>query len=70
MPSSTTPPAGKIWYLDPGPLRPLVDQFTGHLLNLGHTALTVRGYGDTAPLRRVAPEFGRYDRPCRWRYMR
>jgi site-specific recombinase XerD len=26
----------------------LVDQFTGHLASLGHTALTVRGYGDAA----------------------
>ena len=48
MPSSTTLPTGQIWCLDPGPLRPLVDQFTGHLASLGHTALTVRGYGDAA----------------------
>ena len=48
MPSSTTLPAGQIWCLDPGPLRSLVDQFTGHLASLGHTALTVRGYGDAA----------------------
>jgi len=48
MPSSTTLPAGQIWCLDPGPLRPLVDQFTCHLASLGHTALTVRGYSDAA----------------------
>jgi site-specific recombinase XerD len=48
MSNSTKLPAGKIWYLDPGPLRPLVDQFTDHLVNLGHTALTVHGYGDAA----------------------
>jgi integrase/recombinase XerD len=48
MPSSTTLPTGEIWCLDPGPLRPLVDQFTGQLANLGHTSLTVRGYGDAA----------------------
>jgi len=48
MPSSTTRPAGKIRFLDPGPLRPLVDQFADHLANLGHTTLTVRGYGDAA----------------------
>jgi hypothetical protein len=33
MSNSTTLPAGKIWYLDPGPLRLLVDQFTDHLVN-------------------------------------
>lgn len=48
MPSSITLPTGQIWCLDPGPLRPLVDQFTGHLASRGHTALTVRGYGDGA----------------------
>jgi len=48
MPSSTALPTGEIWCLDPGPLRPFVDQFTGHLVSLGHTALTVRGYGDAA----------------------
>ena len=48
MPSSTTLPASKIWYLDPGPLRPLVDQFTDYLVNLGHTPLTVCGYDDAA----------------------
>ncbi|HEY0203617.1 MAG TPA: hypothetical protein VGC15_05680 [Acetobacteraceae bacterium] len=48
MPSSTTLPADQIWCLDPGPLRPLVDQFTCHLASLGHTALTVRGYSDAA----------------------
>lgn len=48
MLSSTTLPAGQIWCLDPGPLRPMVEQFTGHLASLGHTALTVRGYGDAA----------------------
>jgi hypothetical protein len=32
MSNSTTLPASKIWYLDPGPLRPLVDQFTDHLV--------------------------------------
>ncbi|MGI4944518.1 MAG: hypothetical protein ACRYHQ_28820 [Janthinobacterium lividum] len=25
-----------------------MDQFTGHLASLSHTALTVRGYGDAA----------------------
>lgn len=48
MPSSSTLSTGKTWYLDPGPLGPLVDQFADHLANLGHTALTVRGYGDAA----------------------
>ena len=48
MPSSTTLSTGQIWCLDPGPLRPLVDQFTCHLASLGHTALTVRGYSDAA----------------------
>ncbi len=48
MPSSITLPTGQIWCLDPGPLRPLVDQFAGHLASLGYTALTGRGYGDAA----------------------
>jgi integrase/recombinase XerD len=48
MSNSTTLPASKIWYLDPGPLRLLVDQFTDHLVNLGYSALTVHGYGDAA----------------------
>ena len=58
MPRSTKLPEGQIWCLDPGPLRPLVDQFTGHLASLGHTALTVRGYGD-AP---ATSRFGSSDR--------
>jgi site-specific recombinase XerD len=29
-------------------MRPLVDRFTGHLASLGHTDLTVQGYGDAA----------------------
>ncbi len=48
MPSSTTTPAAQTWCLDPGPLRPLVAQFTNHLASLGHTTLTVGGYGDAA----------------------
>jgi integrase/recombinase XerD len=48
MPSSTTLPTGQIWCLDPGPLRPLVDQFASHLASLGYTALTGRGYCDAA----------------------
>ena len=48
MPSSTTLAKDQVWCLDPGPLRPLVEQFTSHLASLGHTALTVRGYGDAA----------------------
>lgn len=48
MPSSTTIPTGQTWCLDPGPLRPLVAQFTDHLASLGHTTLTVGGYGDAA----------------------
>ena len=48
MPNSTTYPTDRTWPLDPGPLRPLVDRFTGHLASLGHTALTVGGYGDAA----------------------
>ncbi len=48
MPSSTMLSTGEIWCLDPGPLRPLVDQFADHLADLGHTALTVRDYGDAA----------------------
>ncbi len=48
MPSSITTPTGQTWCLDPGRLRPLVVQFTDHLASLGHTALTVGGYGDAA----------------------
>ncbi len=48
MPSSTNLPARPVWHLDPGPLRPLVDQFTGHLVSLGYAALTVQSYGDAA----------------------
>ena len=48
MPSSTTAPTGHFRRLDPGPLLPLVDQFTDHLASLGHTALTVHGYDDAA----------------------
>lgn len=48
MPSSTTPLTGQSWCLDPGPLLPLVARFTEHLVGLGHTALTVAGYGDAA----------------------
>lgn len=48
MPSSTTTPTGQTWCLDPGSLRPLVAQFTDHLASLGHTTLTVGGYGDAA----------------------
>jgi len=48
MPSSTTLPTGQIGCLDPGPLRPLVDQFASHLASLGYTALTGRGYCDAA----------------------
>lgn len=48
MPSSTTAPTGQTWCLDPGPLLPLVTQFTDHLASLGHTTLTVGGYGDAA----------------------
>ena len=48
MPSSTNLPTRLIWRLDPGPMRPLVDRFTGHLASLGHTDLTVQGYGDAA----------------------
>jgi len=36
------------WYLDPGPLGHLVDQFTEFLSSQGHTALTVRGYENAA----------------------
>lgn len=48
MPSSTTAPTGQTWFLDPGPLLPLVARFTDHLTSLGHTTLTVDGYGDAA----------------------
>ena len=48
MPSSTTTPKGQTWCLDPGPLRPLVAQFTDHLASLGHATLTVGNYGDAA----------------------
>ena len=48
MPNSIIDPADRTWHLDPGPLRPLVDRFTGHLTGLGHTALTMSGYGDAA----------------------
>jgi len=48
MPSSTTTPTGQTWCLDPGSLLPLVTQFTDHLASLGHTTLTVGGYGDAA----------------------
>ena len=48
MQSSTKLPTGHFRHLDPGPLRPLVDQFTEYLASLGHTALTVRGYDDAA----------------------
>ncbi len=48
MPSSMATLAGQTWCLDPGPLRPLVAQFTDHLASLGHTTLTVGGYGDAA----------------------
>ena len=48
MPSSMTIPTGQTWCLDPGRLRPLVVQFTDHLASLGHTTLTVGGYGDAA----------------------
>ena len=48
MPSSTTAFTGRTWCLDPGPMLPLVAQFTEHLASLGHTTLTVRGYNDAA----------------------
>ena len=48
MPSSMATLTGQTWCLDPGPLRPLVAQFTDHLASLGHTTLTVGGYGDAA----------------------
>lgn len=48
MLNSYTPPADPTWHLDPGALRPLVDQFASHLATLGYTALTIGGYGDAA----------------------
>jgi len=48
MTRSTLALIGQTWCLDPGPLLPLVAQFTDHLTSLGHTALTVRNYGGTA----------------------
>ncbi len=48
MPHSLTSPADQTWHLDPGSLRPLVDLFTDHLANLGHTAHTVGGYSGAA----------------------
>lgn len=48
MPTPLTSLADRTWHLDPGPLRPLVDRFTSHLARLGHTALTVGGYGAAA----------------------
>jgi site-specific recombinase XerD len=34
--------------MDPGSLGALVEEFTTHLMSLGHTRLTVTGYGDGA----------------------
>jgi hypothetical protein len=34
--------------MDPGALGAFVEEFTSHLKTLGHTRLTVRGYGDAA----------------------
>ena len=71
MPTSTTLPTVGIWWLDPGPLRPLVEEFTGQLANLGlygpHCAWLWRC---GAPLRRMASGVGRCHRRCRWRQLR
>jgi integrase/recombinase XerD len=48
MLNSHPSPANLTWHLDPGLLRPLVERFTSHLAGLGHSALTVGGYGDAA----------------------
>ena len=40
--------APQSWCLDPGPLRPLVNQLAADLASMGHNALTVRGYGEAA----------------------
>jgi hypothetical protein len=48
MSNSITTPTNRSLFLDPGPLRPLVDQFICGLASQGHTVLTVRGYEDGA----------------------
>src|SRR5665213_183603 len=48
MSNSITTPTSRSLFLDPGPLRPLVDQFICGLASQGHTVLTVRGYEDGA----------------------
>src|ERR1700741_3307238 len=48
MSTSIITPISPSLFLDPGPLRPLVDQFSRRLASKGHTVLTVRGYEDAA----------------------
>jgi hypothetical protein len=48
MPNSIIPIPNQTWFLKPGALQSLLEQFTDHLASRGHTALTVRGYGDSA----------------------
>jgi integrase/recombinase XerD len=48
MSNSIIPNPNQTWFLKPGALQSLVEQFTDHLASCGHTALTVRGYGDSA----------------------
>ena len=46
--SSNITPTSRSLFLDPGPLRPLVEEFGRCLASQGHTILTVRGYEDAA----------------------
>ena len=48
MSSSIITPTSRSFFLDPGPLRPLVEEFGRCLASQGHTILTVRGYEDAA----------------------
>lgn len=49
MPASSMKlPAARARCMDPGALRPLVQEFTNHLADLGHTRLTVGNYVDAA----------------------
>ena len=48
MSSSNITPTSRSLFLDPGPLRPLVEEFGRCLASQGHTVLTVRGYEDAA----------------------
>jgi hypothetical protein len=54
MSSPIITPTSRSLFLDPGPLRPLVEQFGCHLASQGHTVLTVhetvRNLGVTTPL--------------------